>query len=315
MPFTGIELNIPDASGRSDDPAGEDSISKEEIAVGLFDSASGKEIERETITDGGPITGAAFSPDGSMLAFGDGAEIHVWDIPKGHIFEPLAAHQDIIDTVAFAPDGRLVSSGWDDGVIVWDVFSQGHLGRQLTENGGGLLTFSPDGKTLASATQEGVILWDAQTGQPLHRYPSEFPNKKKEPMGVLSFNPQATMLALEGEAGAYLLRLNDASPSAPAEILGQTTALAFHPNGKAIAFGLKTGEVVLWDWSAQRESWRIPSNGRGAAAALAFEPRGKEMASAYSNGDIVFFDGSSGQPKGRSAGPASPKFHGLLRLN
>jgi len=322
-PFSGIMIKIPALSAQSESATNQtrktETEQSRQILVTVFDSDSGQGLGAERITDSGPVTGAAFSPDGLWLAFGDGSAIHLWDLNAGRLTDPLQAHQGIVDTVAFAPDGKtLASSGWDDAVILWDVSSQGYLNRKLNDNGGGLLAFSPDGKTLASATREGVVLWDVQTGKSVKHYESKFSNTTVFPTGSLAFNPQGTMLAFEGEAGAYLLSLSNTPPDVPSEILSQATAIAFHPTGGRVAFGLTNGEILLWDMSTHQANWRIPaSSDGGRVTAITFNPSGNEVASGYSNGTIVFWDSSSGQAKSQDlrAFDASEEVPGTLAFS
>ena len=71
----------------------------------------------------GPVTSAAFSPDGKTLASG-GSDKHVilWDVATGRRIQMLAAEQ-WVTSVAFSPDGaRLaaaVAGGGRGGVVIW----------------------------------------------------------------------------------------------------------------------------------------------------------------------------------------------------
>jgi len=83
-------------------------------------AAPGQSIIGERIADRGPVTGGAFSPSGTLLAFGDAAAIHVLDL-AGTRIERLETQPGVFDSVTFAPDGRtLAALGWDDSVTLWE---------------------------------------------------------------------------------------------------------------------------------------------------------------------------------------------------
>ncbi len=109
----------------------------------------------------------AFSPDGSILAFGTAsipAQIRLWDIKNNREIALLDAHDlPSIGPIAFSPDGKLLASGsiWRS-LVLWDVAT----GRKLhvAETGGIRdLAFSLDGKYIATghggSGASDVILW------------------------------------------------------------------------------------------------------------------------------------------------------------
>jgi WD40 repeat protein len=68
------------------------------------------------------VTGAvAFSPDGTMLAGGDGADIRLWDLVTGAEIALLRGHQGRITSLSFGKNGRLASGAQDGSARLWDV--------------------------------------------------------------------------------------------------------------------------------------------------------------------------------------------------
>jgi WD40 repeat protein len=84
---------------------------------------------------GGPVSAAAFSPDGRRLATGtDGGTIIIWDVEGGRELRRFLAHSMPIESVAFTPNGRVVATAsGDKTVCLWDAYSGDRL-RLLAES-------------------------------------------------------------------------------------------------------------------------------------------------------------------------------------
>jgi WD40 repeat protein len=85
-----------------------------------------------------PVTGLAWSPDGTLLVASGGhslteegqhmfssgdyqGSLVVWDIETGKPIRILYGHTAEVQAVAFSPDGNLLASGSADGsVLIWD---------------------------------------------------------------------------------------------------------------------------------------------------------------------------------------------------
>jgi len=86
----------------------------EDFAIHLWDVASGREIGN-LVGHSGIVWGAAFSPDGQMLASvsSDGTA-KVWDWRSGDLLKSLD-FPDQVGSVSFSPDGQtLAVGGLDD---------------------------------------------------------------------------------------------------------------------------------------------------------------------------------------------------------
>src|SRR5262249_28258737 len=123
----------------------------------------------------GAVLTVAFSPDGKMLATGEGlyrfenghrksepGEARLWDAASGQLKAVLRGHTDEVVTLAFSPGGKSLATGSGDRTVrLWSMpggqlkaVLQGHRGAVLT------LRFSPDGRTLATGGNEADPAWD-----------------------------------------------------------------------------------------------------------------------------------------------------------
>src|SRR5262249_52325912 len=88
----------------------------------------------------GAVFGAAFSPDGKLLATAcHDQAVRLWNVAAGELVATLRGPQSHAGSVAFSPDGRILATGFGGGSIaLWDVMSRrmlltwkGHQERQV----------------------------------------------------------------------------------------------------------------------------------------------------------------------------------------
>lgn len=189
------------------DPSG---ASSGESAVWLWNVATGELEatlrERKFAT----VWSIAFSPDGTVLASGNGVGITLWDVDTGESRASLSRGD--IRSVVFSPDGTLLASGHPDGKVrLWDTATNQEWAT-LGEHDGIVYTlaFSPDGTLLASAGQDSLVrLWDVATKDVVATI--RIPRTRT---WSVAFSSDGTLLASGSDDG--LIRLWDV-----AQVLGQ----------------------------------------------------------------------------------------------
>ncbi len=252
------------------------------------------------------IACAAVSPDGKLIASGDGvsqilrlgrrceepSHIRLWDAVTGREVRRFGGDTFCIDGLAFSPDGKRLASA-EGRVRLWDVAT----GKQLWETEGrtARVAFSPNGKQLAVAGgDDGTIsLLDAANGKTTRTWTAA-------PAAVecLVFSPDGKSLgATVGEA----VHLWDVATGREVQrIAGKNEAekirsFAFAPGGKALVISWGDGTICLWDVAASKKTLELERSGKQLGHHLAISPDGKTIAAEDDGGNFVLWDATTGR--------------------
>ena len=260
--------------------------------------------ERFTFTTGHTewIKAVAFAENGITLATAAfTGVVEVWNLKTAQeLMTFTKAKNDLTGPIAFSHDATRFASRGGSGAIVFDLFGAGYyasggLGNielwdittdeqipgawQDTKGDANALAFSPDNKILAvGMPHQGIRAWDINTGAELLNFNAaeQFPRK-------LVFSPDGTLLATNGTfVRTRVWNVTTQREITPPNIMN-TTALAFSPDGKTLAYEYRNG-IVLSDVTRTgiQERGRIPIN-LGFKSMLTFSPDGKILLESNEN--------------------------------
>ncbi|MEU0640640.1 nSTAND1 domain-containing NTPase [Streptomyces albidoflavus] len=260
----------------------------------------------------GLVTGAAFAPDGSVLASAahDGT-LRLWDTSdprRPHAAGgPFTKLPELPEALAFAPRGHLLAIGLRDGhTLLYDTADPRRLRRlaaPLAAKGQAVtaLSVSPDGTTLATGSKDGTLrLWDIT--DPARPALQGVPVAVHSTGGVqaLDFAPDGTTLATGGHDNA--VRLWDVSDPSRIQQTGKTLtghtrpvfSLAYSPDGKTLATGSYDETMRIWDVSnpEQPRARRTPvlRAHRAGVLSVDFSPDGNTLLSGGADNSLQLWN-------------------------
>ena len=237
--------------------------------LAVVDLRSGKKVW-ESAASKAFITALAFSPDGKTLASAAGfseSEIHLWDVATGKEIGPLEGHRGWVGSLVFWPDGKKLASGSADQTIrIWDLESRkcldvlrGHRSEVWR------LALLPDNKTLVSGSKDGTVcFWDTSV---THLHPQRM--TIRDPVIAWQFTPDSRSVVTLNRKGVLIKwsgadfqekeSLLDVSPASNESI----SSARFSADGRFVAFGNSSGEVLVTEVSHQGRQHRFrPNDGR-----------------------------------------------------
>jgi len=227
-----------------------------------------------------PITGLAFSNDGSLTASKGNAMLH-WSRNAGARSLREAFRKDLVITserksrgsVAFSPDGQWLAvctaSGADNFVEVWKTgrILGGHYDDQASpdrlfefQGGCSAVAFSPNSRWLAAGTlSRDLAVWDLQ-------------NNWARVQG------DTYQIRVNGKIVPFLL-------PAPSQATSFINSVTFSPDSKVVAYATTDSKIFLWGLADQQSLPTIDLKA-GGIWSIAFSPNGNCLAAGSTDGAL-----------------------------
>lgn len=190
------------------------------------------------------IWSVALSPDGTLLAAGDGDGIaHLWDLASGQERCRVAHGENReVQAVAFSTDGALAASGSLDGTVrLWSTLECKESRRFEGRSGIMAVALSPDGRLLASGSLDGDLL--------VRDIRSESPLLDLKPGGAIAdvaFSPDGRSIASTSDSGSAKVWDLASGRLQISLQAGKVNGIAFSRDGRHLATAGSNGQVKVF---------------------------------------------------------------------
>ncbi|MBN2006791.1 MAG: WD40 repeat domain-containing protein [Anaerolineae bacterium] len=275
---------------------------------------------RETLKMRTNIFSIAFSPDGTMLAAGDGyGTVSLWrvnytlleenappgtaQVKKSTLLCELEKHSLPVSSIAFSPDSKMLASGSWDGVInLWEISDnaptvEGSILRHTLQVGPGYvfdIAFSPNGELLASGSaNNNVMLWRVYDGKLWLELKGH-----SQYVESVAFSPDGTMLA-SGDWD-HTIKLWQISNGALLKTFeghrDNVKRVLFSPDGTTLASWAKDGVIKFWHVNDETQPSVALESHSGSVSGVAFTDDGEVLTSRFISGTVELWQMHNGEP-------------------
>lgn len=212
------------------------------------------------------FTCVKFHPDGNRLVTGNQQGIvDLWNWQTAKHLHSYKGHEGIVTSVCFDNTGKQIISGSEDHTVKFWSTLHAHSTTPLYQHDQPIasMNVSTDGLLLASGTHSGdVVIHDINSKKVLHKFPGH-----KNPINVVSFSPDNTMLAV-------------------------TTNLPWSANQ---TYDKNDGIVTIWDLKSGKKIREIEAHRSWICDLLWNKKKANEIYSASADGTLCCWDVNTGE--------------------
>ena len=266
---------------------------RKDLGIRLWDATTGKELG--LLSDNRQLRTLRFSPEGKLLAVGDGkGAVNLWNVETRQ-FRQIDAHELPVLSLSFSPDGRTLATGSADETIkLWDVAT----GLQQTNacrgqlGGVSALAFSPDGKRIASGSRNSPVkIWKPGGDEMME----EIRGLHSEDYGNLAFSPDGKRMATGCEDDSVKL-WDIKTLNLTAELTGVIYVVAFTSDSRRLLASTKRGEAFWCDLKTG-DRQRLPSYSGNLKRVISVDlsPDRRVAALGHEDGTIQLLEVATGE--------------------
>jgi len=252
-----------------------------------------------TLSHGGEVTLAEYSPDGRWLATaGTDRVIRVWDMARQGDPLVLRGHRGPVLALAWSPDGKsLASTGADGQALLWRRSPTPPHEQRWKVDGATVLAASPDEARVAVGGKDGLVrLFDTATGKEVRTLTPTGPESlAKQPAEVVfgevssvEFDPAGGRLLVLHRAPCHIVDARE-EPYAPARLFDLAT-------GKEVA--RYAGEKNQWCRATLSPCGRRVLGVEEQSGRVEVRERGQRSGSSSHSGEppgLLLFDAATGK--------------------
>jgi WD40 repeat protein len=258
----------------------------------IWDAVTGAELDI-LLQGHGPVTTAAWSPDGTRLAATSifDQTIRFWDAADLQPIDPPIVVDDLVFPMAWAPRGDRLATGQNDGSVrIWDATNRTQL-LSLPGHAGPVffLAWSPDGTRVAAVS--GVVqVWDTTTGQRVGGPLSDITTVATS----VAWSPDGAHLAVaDGTVQIWDTTTGQAVDDPLIVDAAVITAVAWSPDGSILVTGNSDGSVQLWDVAEHKLLGGPLSGHTDRIFTITWSPDRTRLATASADGTVRLWNSVS----------------------
>ncbi|MFL5241993.1 MAG: WD40 repeat domain-containing protein [Gemmataceae bacterium] len=234
------------------------------------------------------LTCLACAPDRPLIvAGGTQKSLTVWDPQRRELTHSLSTSGNA-NAICFSADGAKLAVGGDNGIVhIWDSAKwELALDFQTDARIEALVCMHREPYVVVGLTTGAVELWNYHKGKEVRQI-----GAFAHPIEAMAIEGKDETLALAAHSkDIVLLSVDGRNPSSA--LRGHSylvTCLAFSPDGRFLASGDEVGQVIVWDWKANKRysSWTAY---QGWVKGLAWSGEGDLLATAGNDGKVRWRD-------------------------
>ena len=239
------------------------------------------------------VNAVALDRNGIAAVGWENGEIRLRDLPGDGSTIPFARLPNAIQSLEFDAGGRNLLVGCADGTAsLWEVGSRRRL-REFRGHSGILwrAMFGPEERWVVTQGEDAIVrLWRMSDGvEEDRKMPSPLPGATQAGIVEVAMDGARTLVAVSTDARAtYVWRL--ATPGREwmrFEYDAPHHAVALSPDGKRLAVGCKTGELLVWGTEASGRPPRVLPL-PGPVKRLGWSGDGRRVAAGLTTGEVLW---------------------------